>query len=342
MKETVVVEGTPQVVEKEVTKVVEVVVTATPEPTPVVEQKVRIGLSRLALNIDMTRSSNQDVIVESLIYDPLVRMGADGNPVPSSAISWEAIDPTTWQLRLREGVKFHNGEEFDADVVKFSLDWYLNPDPDVRIVYSRNLRAIKEVQIVDKYTVNIITNEPSATLAGNLVWAWMRPPKYSAEVGAEGFAQAPIGTGPFKLVEFKPDERVILERNEDYWAGAPLLETVEFVEMSEQATRMAALEAGEIDVAEDMPVDQVQRLQDAGLEIETVAQSAVQTILLVNQKQREEYPFLSDQRVRQALNYAVNKEELVDALMGGLGRPAMGQFVGPDGFGYVPDFAPYE
>jgi len=89
-------------------------------------------------------------------------------------------------------------------------------------------------------------------------------------VGAEGFAQAPVGTGPFKLVEFKPDERVVLERNEDYWGVAPLLETVEFVEMSEQSTRMAALEAGEVDLAEGMPVDQVQRLKAAGLEIESV------------------------------------------------------------------------
>ena len=342
VKETVVVQGTPQVVEKEVIKVVEKVVTATPEPAPEVEQKLRIALSQLPLNIDMTRSSSADVVVESLIYDPLVRMSEDGQPVPALAESWEPLDDITWQFKLREGVKFHNGEEFDADVVKFSLDWYLNPEPDVRIVYSRNLRAIKEVQVVDKYTVNIITNGPSATLIGNLVWAWMRPPKYSAEVGLEGFARAPIGTGPFKLVEFKQDEDVIVERNEEYWGSTPRLETVEFVEMPEQSTRMAALEAGEVDVAENMPIDQIQRLQGAGLEIEAVVESAVTTVLLVNGKQREEYPFLSDKRVRQALNYAVNKQELVDALTGGLGRPARGQFVGPDGFGYDPDFNAYE
>ncbi|MFQ5343966.1 MAG: ABC transporter substrate-binding protein, partial [Anaerolineae bacterium] len=340
VKETVVVQGTPQVVEKEVTKVVEKVVTATPEPAPAVEQKLRIALSQLPVNIDMTRSSSFDMIIESLIYDPLVRIGADGSPEPSSAVSWEPIDPTTWQFKLREGVKFHNGEKFDAEAVKFSLDWYLNPD--VRIVYSRNLRAIKEVQVVDKYTVNIITNGPSATLVGNLAAAWMRPPKYSAEVGLDGFAKAPIGSGPFKLVEFKPDERLILERNEEYWGGAPLLETVEFVEMPEQSTRAAALEAGEVDIAADMPIDQVQRLQDAGLEIESVTESVVICVLLVNPKQREEYPFLSDKRVRQALNYAVDKEELVNALTGGYGRPAMGQYVGPDGFGYDPDFIAYE
>jgi peptide/nickel transport system substrate-binding protein len=312
----------------------------TVEPTPVVEQKLRIGLPQVGETLDATQGTHYSWIVEYLIYDPLVRMGGGGNPVPCLAESWELIEPTVWQFKLREGVTFTNGEAFDAEAVKFTLD-YLT-DPDHPLDYGKRfLTNYKECQIVDKNTVNIVTNSPSATLVVDLIGAFMRPPKYLAEVGAEGFAEAPVGTGPFKLVEFKPDERMVVERNEDYWGPAPLLETVEFLEMPESSTRMAALQAGEIDLAEDIPVDQVQRLQDEGLEIEGVVTCRGLGVVLSTPKQREEYPFLTDKRVRQALNYAVNKEELVNTLTAGYGRPGTGQFVGPDGFGYDPNFVGY-
>jgi peptide/nickel transport system substrate-binding protein len=312
----------------------------TPQPTPIAEQKLRIAVMQLPVKVDETEGSSASWTVTWLVYDALVHMGTDGNPVPGLAVSWEPIDDTTWQFKLRQGVKFHNGEDFDANAVKFSLDYILNPDN--AIYYARFLGTIQEVQVVDEYTVNIITNVPDATLLGALVGARIRPPKYFAEVGAERFGQAPIGTGPFKLVEFVPDQHVILERNDDYWGDVPLLDTVEFVEMTEASTRMAALEAGEVDLAQNMPVDQVQRLQDAGLEIDSEVIAETRTILLVSAKQREDYPFLSDKRVRQALNYAVDKEEIVNTLTGGYGRPCVGQFVGPDGFGYDPDFTAYQ
>jgi peptide/nickel transport system substrate-binding protein len=312
----------------------------TPEPAPVVEQNLTIGLPQVGEKLDGTTGTHYAWIVEYMIYDPLIRMGADGNPVPCLAESWELIEPTVWQFKLRPGVTFSNGEEFDAEAVKFTLDYLTNPDYPIDYG-KRFLGSYKECQVVDKYTVNIVTNGPSATLVVDLIGAFMMPPKYYAEVGAEGFAEAPVGTGPFKLVEFKPDERMVVGRNEDYWGPAPLLETVEFLEMPEASTRMAALEAGEIDLAEDVPVDQVQRLQDEGLEIEGVVLSASLSVVLSTPKQREEYPALGDQRVRQALNYAIDRQELVDALTAGYGRPCTGQFVGPDGFGYDPDYAGY-
>jgi peptide/nickel transport system substrate-binding protein len=151
-----------------------------------------------------------------------------------------------------------------------------------------------------------------------------------------------VGTGPYKFVEFVPDEHIVLARNEDYWSDAYLLDTIEFVEMQEDSTRMAALEAGEVDVADALPIDQAQRLESAGFVVAPVTAAEIISILLETELQREEYPFLSDQQVRQALNYAVNKQELVDALTGGYGRPTLGTFVGPDGFGYDPDFSMYE
>jgi peptide/nickel transport system substrate-binding protein len=313
-----------------------------PDPTdePEVEQILRVALRQGPETLDTTTGSQHSWKAEYLIYDALIRMGVDGKPVPSLAVTWESLDETTWQLKLREGVTFHNGEVFDAEAVKFSLDDMLNPD--LNYGYARFLMpSIAEVKIVDSYTVNIITNGPVATMIPDLIGALIRPPKYFNEVGREGFAAAPIGTGPYKLVEFKPEESTTLTRNDDYWGGAYTIETIVLLEKPEQSVRMAALEAGEVDIADDVQVDQVQRLMDAGFEIEDVPLSVTITLLLSSPAQREEYPMLSDLRVRQALNYAVNKQEIVDALTGGYGSPATTGFVGPDGVGYVQNWNAY-
>lgn len=340
VKETVVVEGTTQVVEKEVTKVVEVVVTATPEPAPPVEQKLTIAVDQLAERLDATMASRHSWRSEFLIYDPIVRMGADGHPAPALATSWQALDDTTWEFKLREGVQFHNGEEFDAEAVKFTIEFLQNPD--TKSNYARNISMIAEVQVVDKYTVRIITDGPQAVLVANLAGVLVLPPKHFADVGREAFNAAPVGTGPYKLVEFSVNERIILKRNEDYWGDPHRIDTVVFVEMPEASTRMAALEAGEVDIIDRLAVDQVARLEAAGLKVEPITEAQTILLLLETPLQREQFPFLSDRRVRQALNYAVNKQELADALTGGYGRPAMGALVGPDGFGYDPNLSMYE
>ncbi len=309
-------------------------------PAPPVEQKLTFGLQQIATRVDATVGSQHAWRAEFLIYDPLVRMGADGSPVAALATSWQALDDTTWEFKLREGVKFQNGEDFDAEAVKYSIDYVLNPDNNIS--YSRNISKITDVQVIDKNTVRIITDGPQAVLVPNLIGVMMLPPEYHADVGAEAFNKAPIGTGPYKLVEFAPDERIVLERNEDYWSDAYQLDTIEYIEMQEASTRMAALEAGEVDVVDALPIDQVARLEAAGLVAVPVTTATTVDILLETPVQREEFPFLSDQQVRQALNYAVNRQEIVDELMGGYGRPALGQFVGPDGFGYDPDFSMYE
>ncbi|GMR11213.1 MAG: ABC transporter substrate-binding protein [Anaerolineae bacterium] len=306
---------------------------------PPVEQNLRLAVLAVAETLDGLDQAQNSVRIEYQIYEPLARTGMDANLEPVLAVSWEALDATTWQLKLREGVTFHNGEEFDADSVKFSFDYVLDPDNNVR--RAGWIKMIKDVQVVDKFTVNIITDGPSGLVIPALWNVNIRPAKYFAEVGAEGFAQAPVGTGPFKVVEFSQDERVVLERYDDYWGGAPLLDTVEFIEMPEQSTRMAALEAGEVDIAQDVALDQVPRLQDAGLETLSVVTTSTPTILIMNPKQADEIPALSDQRVRQALNYAVDKAAIVDSLMGGLGRVTQSQFVTPDGFGFDRDLDPY-
>jgi peptide/nickel transport system substrate-binding protein len=312
----------------------------TAEPEPEVEQILRIALRQGPETLDVTTGSQHSWKAEYLIYDALIRMGEDGKPVPSLAASWENLDENTWQLKLREGVTFHNGEKFDANAVKFSLDDMLNPDNGFG--YIRFLGPIAEVTVVDDYTINIITGSPSATLIPDLIGVLIRPPKYFEEVGREGFAAAPIGTGPYKLVEFIPEESTTLTRYDDHWGGAYSIETIVLKEVPEQSVRMAALEAGEVDIADDIQVDQVQRLTDAGFEIEAVALSVNITALISSPAQREQYPMLTDLRVRQALNYAVNKQELSDAIAGGYGRPSITGFVGPDGFGYVPGWTAYE
>ena len=320
VKETVVVEGTPQVVE------VEKVVTATPEAPG--EQKpagqiiVAQAADPAALDPKFMKGREMQNALR-LIFDSLYHRDDNMQIVPWLATSYENPDPLTWRFHLREDVKFHNGNDFRANDVKFTIERMLEDDS---LWSARNF--IDKVEVVDDYTVDIITQEPYAALMTRVVLWQMTDEEYFDEVGADGFANQPVGTGPFGFVEWIRDERLVFEANTDYWRGAPRIETVLFRSIPEPATRIAALEAGDVDIVSAVPPDYVD-LAPQSVEVLTVPGTRA---FFIGMNVTME-PF-DDVRVRQALNYAVDMDSIIDNLMNGLARKIDNPLL-PEAFGYA-------
>ncbi|MEK7363566.1 MAG: ABC transporter substrate-binding protein, partial [candidate division NC10 bacterium] len=186
------------------------------------------------------------------IYDTLLFRDRDLKIIPWLATSWKLVNPTTWEFKLRQGVKFHNGEEFDAEAVKYSLDRLR--DPELKNRQATNFRLIASVDVVDKLTVRITTSKPFPTLENQLALrgAAMAPKHFKGK--DKVFADRnPVGTGPYKFVRWAKDEQIVLEANPQWWGGAPKVKTLIFRPIPEHAVRVAALQAGEVEIAVNIP-----------------------------------------------------------------------------------------
>lgn len=270
------------------------------------------------------------------IYDSLVKTDPNGQFTPGLAESWEQIDETTWQFKLRSGVTFHNGEPFNADAVKFTFDRVLNPETEATTI--NLLSTLDRVEIVDSMTVNVITNQPDIVLLARVseLYGPILPPQYVGEVGATNLGLMPIGTGPFKLTEWAKNERIVLEANQDYWQGAPSVSKITVRPILEDATRISALLAGEVDLINAVPYARLPELEtNEAIRVETVPSPRVFFVAI----DPREPPF-DDVRVRQALNYAVDVEAIIQSLyMGRATRLATAVDVGA--LGYDPSVEPY-
>jgi len=180
------------------------------------------------------------------MYDSLVWTGVGGTIVPQLAESWEAsADGLEYTFYLREDVVFHNGEPFNADAVIFNWDRVVTSDFE----YAYHWQEATAVEAVDEYTVKVTIEAPNVLFLSTVADNWaMIPPGYFAEVGQEGFNEHPMGTGPYKFVEWKKGDHITMEANLDYWRGAPKMETVIFRPIPESATRVAAIQTGEVDI----------------------------------------------------------------------------------------------
>ena len=195
------------------------------------------------------------------IFDTLVLRDKEMKLVPGLAVSWKALDDVTWQFKLREGVKFHNGEPFNAQAVKFTIDRVL--DPKAKAPTISYIRTIDHVTVVDDYTVNVVTKKPDPLVPTRMSRypTYIVPPAYIAKVGKDAFAQKPVGTGPYKFGEWVRDDHITLLANQEYWRGAPVVKKVTWRPIPESASRVAALMAGEVDIIDTLPVDQIKILE---------------------------------------------------------------------------------
>lgn len=269
------------------------------------------------------------------ILEGLVRFDPEGRIEPALAERWERTGPKTVRFFLRKGVQFHNGEPFDAKSVKFSLEKYVHPEtkfPGIAFV-----GTIERVDIVDDHTVDVVTRAPDGLLLNRLAaWVHIVPPGYYTKAGDQGFARHPIGTGPFRFERWEPKESVLLKANPGYWMeGYPKVDELvfHFVPWEKQVERLLQ---DKLDIVTELPGTMTAR----------VARSPIARVVKKESFYAMVGPFnvtsgpLQDRRVRLALNYAVNRRDLMRYDILGNGRPIATLSL-PGEEGHNPDLKPY-
>lgn len=291
-------------------------------------------------SLDLPNTSEINAgMVAAQMYDSLVWLDDEGKIQPALATSWEiSPDGTAYTFKLREGVTFHNGEPFTADSVVTS--WQRASKPEVK--FGDRWTIAKSVEKIDDLTVKITTEKPNPLLLRTIASNWaMVPPKYLAEVGEEGFNAKPIGTGPFMLQEFVKDDRVVYKANPNYWqAGLPKVETLIFRPIPESSTRVAAIQTGEVDIVTRLSKEEAATLEGKpNVKIINYPVDRVYYIAFNNLTSGKGQP-TENPLVRQAMNYAVDRQAIIESLFGGAARLSTG-FVTPTNLGYDSSLQPY-
>ena len=271
------------------------------------------------------------------IYDALVTWDPKdiGKVVPELALSWRSVNPTTWQFKLRQGVKFHNGEPFNAEAAKFTIDRLITKG--VHQVYG-GFATIERAEVVDPYTINVVTSKPDPILVKRFAGygGQMLPPQYLKQVDWKDFALKPVGTGPYRFVEWVKDDRVVLEANDAYWRGAPKIKKVIWRPIPDNFARVAALTRGEAQIITKVIPDHVAQIEKAGCcRVEHILTN-LNTVYLINAQKGP----LANTKVRQALNYAVDKNKIIKELYNGYAIPT-GSGIPNTDFGFNPAIKPY-
>jgi len=285
-------------------------------------------------------TAQPDKNVSGQVVERLVTFSPDSlGFLPELAIRWEKTAPDTLRLTLRRGVQFTNGEEFNANTARYSLEQMLRA-PSLAFFVS----ALRAAEVVDLYTIDIKAKAPTTErlmLTALAMGSFQYPPVYTEQVGLlRGFCQRPVGTGPYRFVEWIKDDRVVFEANADYWGGAPRIRRLIFRPIPEGPARVAAVQAGDIDMATLVPLDAWDRVTgDAGLTAHAIRGARVFGLMLAA---KWEGP-LQHKKVRGALQSAIDVDGIVRTLLKGRARRLEGQPLTPEYFGYQHDLkaAPY-
>ncbi len=272
----------------------------------------------------MNQQETPASVVASHIFDTLVERDPNLKIVPALAAELpRLVSPQVWEVKLRKGVKFHNGEEFNAESVKFSLERV--KDPKLRA--SANFKLIDHVEIVDPHTVRVHTAKPWPTFVSIMTFrqASMYPPRAYAGKDSAYISKNPVGTGPYRFVRWDKDEQIVLEADPNHWRGAPRIKTVVFRPIPDDAVRVAALQNGEIDVAVNIPPHLASVIAKHPKLFLSTAPS-IRTIQLMFQTHEFDDqgkvvgPFKglsADRRIRQAITYAIDVDEIIKTVLDG-------------------------
>ncbi|MEU6440755.1 ABC transporter substrate-binding protein [Streptomyces sp. NPDC047046] len=270
------------------------------------------------------------------VFDTLTVRGRDNKLKPGLALTWKAVSPKVWRFTLRPGVRFHNGEVCDAKAVKFSLDRLLDPATKSPIV---ELRYVDGVTVVDPHTVDVHTSvhDPILPDKVSLFGGVVVPPGYLAKVGDDGFANHPVGTGPFTFAHWQRDHELRLRAFPHHWRGRPGPDEVVFTPAPNASSALAALQSGEVDLVSGLTPDAAQQL-DGYPGVHLDHHTGIRTSYL-SLDTLTDGP-LRDRRVRQALNHAVDVPLLIKAVLSGKAQevPAM---IPRGAFGFDESITPY-
>ena len=268
---------------------------------------------------------------------------------PLLAESAEQIDETTYEIKIREGVLFHNGDELTSEDVVFTFERLWDPATESPRATMGQMQEIESVEAVDRYTIRWNTTVPfgpvEQALIGFHVGAQeiLHKATYEDLSIEEAHDFPPVGVGPFKFVEWIPEQRLVMEANLDYFQGPPGVEGITWQHIPEEATRTAELLAGSVDMIYPVTPDFVGELESAGMKIEAVPGTSMRMLMM---NVREGSPF-HDVEVRRAMNQAINVQEIVDTIYAGTAEPQThvaftgqeGHIEGYEPFPYDPDAA---
>jgi peptide/nickel transport system substrate-binding protein len=293
------------------------------------EQVLRYAPAMFPVSLDTHKFAGEEAVQTAIqqIMEPLVRVD-DGTIVPVLATSWENPDPTTWVFELRTGVKFSDGTPFTAKDVVASYERHKKLDGPLVPLYA----TVTSFAATDDQTVTVKTSKPLGTLLSSLTLLFIGP---AEKINADGFFNKPIGTGPFQVTSFRPDEKLELAANASYWDGTPELSKLEFVNIPEVAGRITALQNGEVDVLTQIPPDQVGSVKGGDAISYSTTPSWTYYFNWFNSNRK---PF-TDKRVRQALWHALNLEATVKDLFGDLASVAQAPLA--QGVIGAPKLSPY-
>ncbi len=281
------------------------------------------GVDPTTLDV-MNQQEQPASIIAEHIYNKLVERDQSLTIVPALAAELpRLVSPQVWEIRLRRGVVFHNGEVFNAESAKFSLE--RAKDPKMR--GSANFKLIERVEIADPYTVRVHTQKPWPTFIASMnhSQAAMLPPKAFADKDSQFISKNPIGTGPYRFVRWSKDEEIVLEANEGYFRGVPRIKTVVFKPIPDDSVRVAALQNGEVDVAVNIPPHFAPIIEKHPKLFLSTAPSirTIQLMIYTHQYDTQNKlvgPYqgpTADKRVRQAITYALDADEIIKGVLDG-------------------------
>ena len=317
--------------------------------SPIRAAELRIALSAEPSSMDphyhTLQPNNNDL---SHIFEALTRLDAEARLVPGLAESWRLIDDTTWEFKLRKGVKFHDGSELTADDVAWSLDRpaTIKNSPGSFTLYTKHIVA---KEIVDPLTIRLKTAAPYPLMLNDLAAIFIVSKRATQGVASEDFAQGKgvVGTGPFRFVSFRRGDRLELARNDAYWGEKPSWDRVTLRFITSDPARLAALLANDVDAIENVPAADLARTKaNPGLQV--FSKVSYRVIYLTLDQRLDVTPFVTDKsgkplarnpfkdlRVRQAFSKAINRQAIADRIMEGLALPAANLVPSPM-FGYNP------
>ncbi len=323
-----------------------VALTAGPTFADKASDTLKVAFTKELENVDSYfNSSREGVVLQRAVWDGLIYRDPETNEyVGNLATSWEWIDDTTLEFKLREGVSFHNGEPFTADDVVYTVNFVAKEENGVKT--QRNVNWMESAEKVDEYTVRINLKDkfPAAIefLSGPVS---MYPDEYYAEAGPSGMGLKPVGTGPYKVVEVTPGQHFVLEKNEDYHdspKGQPEITNIDIRTIPDVNTQMAELFSGSLDFIWQVPADQAEKL--AQMDRFTVSNASTMRVGYLQMdaagRSGEDNPF-TNEKVRAAVNHAINRQELVDALLKGAST-VIDTACFPSQFGCAQDVTSYE
>lgn len=298
-------------------------------------RNLNIALSAAILTLDPHQATavQTDVSIISHLYSPLVIRDPDYKIRGVLAESWKALDDNTWQFKLKPGIKFPNGEALDASAVKANFDRLLDPATKARVKIWFDL--VTGVEVDNPLEFRIKTRAPFPGLIDQLSMLFIMAPQWARTAN---IATTAMGTGPYELKQYAPGDRIVLQAKKDYFGGKVDFEDVTIRMIPEPAVRVAALLAGELDLILDVPPTDLKRINASKVAQSGWGESSRAMIIKYNDLKP---PFSESKVLRQALNHAIDRQGIINAMYEGHGRVSNCQMLSPMYFGYNPDLKPY-